>query len=365
MLSSKKSLFVQLSSFKKGVEVMTSYCIPKQIQSVVGCDVGGFAKAGRQLQFYRQLDNFVDLSYFYSPDVFLQKGWKWLYDNTLEFLKQYEVVYLFSVFMVEKFKFGDVRVFDFFLDAMKRSDVYGFNYTTAFQMYKYCIFLMAVRDSNCKAVQICLDPQEADLRAILGDGTERIYSLDGANTKFIPYYEIEERKWIGEIKTEKELEFMFKGTALTDDRKWLRDFASSVSPRDGFEFDVVGSRKSQGMKLLVNQSEYFYKLKQSKYTLVVPSYDKNSFSIQRFTDALFANCVPLVADTCCLDDLEWTFPEAYDLLLKSGWIVQIDKCFDRASCYNDDMRLVQQMLESLHLCLNEDEVLQEWRKLDV
>ena len=361
----QKSLLVQLSQFKRGVEVMTSICMPKQVHSITGCDLGMFYKYGRQLKLYKELDFCIDMSHLYLRDNILSLGWKKLYEETLEFLKDYDVVYCYSLFMTKHFKLGDQTRFNKFIEFSARDDKNGMGFRSTLNQNKFFTFMKALRDSDCKVVQICLDPQEASIQKVIGRECERVYSLDGDNTSFLPFYEYEEKKFIDSIECDKELDFMFKGTALSKDRDWLRDFANSIENTDSFILDVVGTGKNPGLKSLSCQSDYFYDLKRAKYSLVIPSYDKRSFSIQRFTDALFAGCIPLVLDTCCLDDFQWTFPEAYDLLQKSGWIVNTDNFIDKISCYNEDMEVASEMLECFHRCLSEDEIEKEWSVLDV
>jgi hypothetical protein len=49
---------------------------------------------------------------------------------------------------------------------------------------------------------------------------------------------------------------------------------------------------------LLSYDEYMKFVKQAKFTLVIPSYDVNCFSLRRFFEALTNGCIPLILDTC-------------------------------------------------------------------
>lgn len=57
----------------------------------------------------------------------------------------------------------------------------------------------------------------------------------------------------------------------------------------------------------VDRSVYLNKIEQSRFTLMLPSYDENCFSIYRFIESLSKKCLPIIHQSCILDDVEKSF----------------------------------------------------------
>lgn len=53
----------------------------------------------------------------------------------------------------------------------------------------------------------------------------------------------------------------------------------------------------------INRELYLQKIAESKYTLIIPSYDNNCFSLYRFLEAIHNDCLPLIHEDCPLDEI--------------------------------------------------------------
>lgn len=60
---------------------------------------------------------------------------------------------------------------------------------------------------------------------------------------------------------------------------------------------------------------YLNKIKQSRFTLIIPSYDKNCFSLYRFIESIHNDCLPLIHKDCFTEDVEKSFDVKFDQLI--------------------------------------------------
>lgn len=72
----------------------------------------------------------------------------------------------------------------------------------------------------------------------------------------------------------------------------------------------------QSSNKLLPYDVYLRLIKQSYFTLIIPSYDTTTFSLRRFVESLMNGCIPLILDTC---DMSWVTTNAlpYEQLLVS------------------------------------------------
>lgn len=77
---------------------------------------------------------------------------------------------------------------------------------------------------------------------------------------------------------------------------------NSECVKQGIVFRFFSRAKHQQMlsDKLLPYATYLELLKSAKYTLIIPSYDSNCFSLRRFAEALSVGCVPLVHEDCKL-----------------------------------------------------------------
>lgn len=107
-------------------------------------------------------------------------------------------------------------------------------------------------------------------------------------------------------KCDKQRDFVF---AMTDSWPDRRDRYNYILRMDHlceldsskFLFKYTTRRHNNQWKHngpLIPYEEYLQLIKTAKFTLSIPSYDENCFSLRRFFEALTNDCIPLVLDTC-------------------------------------------------------------------
>jgi hypothetical protein len=52
---------------------------------------------------------------------------------------------------------------------------------------------------------------------------------------------------------------------------------------------------------------YLNKISESRYTLIIPSYDNSCFSLYRFIESIHLDCLPLIHQDCNIDDVQRSF----------------------------------------------------------
>ena len=57
----------------------------------------------------------------------------------------------------------------------------------------------------------------------------------------------------------------------------------------------------------VGRSVYLNKIEESRFTLMLPSYDESCFSVYRFLESLDKNCLPIIHPSCIIRDIEKSY----------------------------------------------------------
>jgi hypothetical protein len=122
-------------------------------------------------------------------------------------------------------------------------------------------------------------------------------------------------KTIG-LENKKEYDFVFGYTVTTNDRKWLsnEDLFTGIDKSKIFALDKFLNKDT-----FIEYNEYLKYISKSKYTLVIPAYLQTSFSIIRFLESLYNNCIPLLYHTNYLDEV---FSDVTDKKLLTDLIVR-------------------------------------------
>lgn len=122
----------------------------------------------------------------------------------------------------------------------------------------------------------------------------------------------------------KKYDFVFGYTAsIETDRKYLSDFISN----NVYENDKVlifAKDKFVKRNNLIKQKEYFDKIKMSKFSLVAPSNDKDSFSFSRMLECISNGCIPLILEGCNIEIIKDNYIDLYEYI-KNNLIVNLDE----------------------------------------
>jgi hypothetical protein len=128
----------------------------------------------------------------------------------------------------------------------------------------------------------------------------RIQRLDS-----LQYFLLESEKSrsvIGEVK--KDYDIVFGFTAITKDREKSYDrikaFLNSLSNLKILTFE---KHKRLGIDTFVDRDTYLSFIERARFTFIIPPYDLTHFSIYRFVESVYNNCLPLIGNDVKID--EW------------------------------------------------------------
>lgn len=110
---------------------------------------------------------------------------------------------------------------------------------------------------------------------------------------------------------DKIFEFTFGYTVLKNSnrKKYIEDV--DLISKMFQNYNIFIRNDFNEINTLINQDEYVEKLKQSKFTFMLPSYDETCFSIYRFIDAIYSDCLPIIHKDCNIKEVE----KSYDINL--------------------------------------------------
>lgn len=109
-------------------------------------------------------------------------------------------------------------------------------------------------------------------------------------------------------EVEKDLDLCFGFTALTYHReKQYDDVMSSLNDNDNLVVKLFIRHKGLGIDTFVKRDEYLENILRARYTLMIPPYDLKHFSIYRFVESVYNNCMPLITKDVYVDDFVRSF----------------------------------------------------------
>jgi hypothetical protein len=170
-------------------------------------------------------------------------------------------------------------------------------------------------------IHIYVDPQEGSWNKINGANETNFffYQNPRIGAEYFPFVEWSFAKEIGS-KFQKRKKFAFGFTVVTEDRESLYHQLAALKEHD---INFLVKFPKLDIDTTVKRSDYSDMLKESEFTLVIPSYEDTDFSSIRFWDALVKGCIPFVLDSC---RWEQAFVEHPDLtkIIKEDLLVTVD-----------------------------------------
>ena len=163
---------------------------------------------------------------------------------------------------------------------------------------------MAFANANQLPVaHIIYDPNEVNWKecdVFKGECTRLFFygskRFDAINFDHINYY-------FQNLKVEpvkKLYNFAVSYTVLTPDRKMMWQYEDELNGLP--ESIVLKEDKYKKVREFIPKPQYLELLNDSYYTLVLPSYQRESFSYVRFIEAIAHNCIPLIMPECDLTE---------------------------------------------------------------
>lgn len=257
-----------------------------------------------------------------------------------EFIKSNKVknVFVIRAPMVSGFRRDSYSLVKSFMNGRDKDKSYGMKYEMTKQLFGKFIFLECCNSIN--VFHLCVDPYEADIGYAFGlKKVRRLYILKKETVSYCPMYEFNMKLSFDKVCKKKYNDFFFIGSAMTSERKFLYSVRDKLKD-DNINFELFDAKDNK--KNRISQTEYYKKVSESRYTIIIPPYDESTFSIIRFFEAVMADCVPLVMDNVDLHDLMITFPDIYNIV-KEKLVVSISDIKNRIKMYDVDKFIVDEI----------------------
>ena len=315
--------------------------------------------------FTNQLNDFIDdkifidlykgnkLSNLFYKDVSIEKllldkfdNWNDIENYITDFLKKFDVIIIHHSCMMSGFKNGDNKLINTFLTKYKINNKYSMNFSCIRKFLEKVMIMKVAADTGKKVIHIASDPQEPIFNDSLDfDSYKRYFILKRPNEKYIPCYEYEMFK-DGRKIIEKNIDLFFIGSIMTKDRYFLYDVYDEMKNIKGMRFEICDRDVYKANR--IKQNEYYDFLSKARYTIIIKPYEHDSFSIIRFFEAISNNCIPLILNDVCLNEVKNTFPDIYDIIIKYDIFVDINaKAIQkRMQNYDNDKSIIKEIKES-------------------
>lgn len=177
-----------------------------------------------------------------------------------------------------------------------------FKYLSVRSVKQYLIFLykIAKRD-NILLEHYLIDPQEFnyfDIDETLKYERYFQYTSERLNFERKDNFLNTYKEKCGATKKfiDNDLDFVFGYTVLTKDREnnmfeYLSDNLKDLNTV------LLVKDKYKGIDTFITKDKYLELLQRANYTLIIPAYDNTTFSIYRYIESIYNNCLPLILDT--------------------------------------------------------------------
>ena len=119
------------------------------------------------------------------------------------------------------------------------------------------------------------------------------------------------------FKRDKITDFTFGYTILekSDREEFTGDIQNMVSQFDTYNLYVKDYQTDTDTT--IDGDMYLDKLEESRFTMMLPSYDRHCFSGYRFIEALYQDCLPLIHPACNITDIQKSFDVDLSALVTS------------------------------------------------
>lgn len=226
-------------------------------------------------------------------------------------LRQYKNIFLFGGLLSEsgRLKRGSKRAAKF---PVNDHDQIRF-ISTGVVLTHVLALLKANRECGIPLHEVIYDTQEINLKDIHPDWRprENYWLYHGYDIERYGCRRLDSQQWFyanskpptGLVK---DIDFTVGYTIITPDRDSAPTYVADIANRFTSTALFVHDKLS-GTSNFVPRTEYLQWIGRSKYTAIIPPYDKSSISIYRMIESLQHDCIPLIHPECNIVELEQSF----------------------------------------------------------
>jgi len=145
----------------------------------------------------------------------------------------------------------------------------------------------------------------------------------------------------------KEYDFVFGMTSIMSSNNFrpkLIDELLKIDSNHDLKLKLFFKDKQKKINTFVNGFEYNEYISKSRFTLNIPSYDVEEFSMERFLEAIKRNCVPLIHDQCKYKEPLSIYPSILEIV-KKDCIVNTSNLVEKLTNI-DDVSIINKLKAS-------------------
>lgn len=133
----------------------------------------------------------------------------------------------------------------------------------------------------------------------------------------------------------KDYDLVFGLTVLTKKREaTYTRIKNSIDRIDNCKVQFFVKHKFLDIDTFVNRNHYLSYIQRSRFTLIATPYDKKQFSIYRFIESVYYDCLPLILNDVNVEDFKNTFE------IPDDKIKELTVSYDNIQFLEEDRRLV-------------------------
>ncbi|MCF7795962.1 uracil-DNA glycosylase family protein [Patescibacteria group bacterium] len=255
--------------------------------------------------------------------------------------------------LIDNFKFGNEEKIEEIYKKTLIDDEFSMYFFSMKNFYKRILFLYYfTKVLGVKITQFVDDPLEADLTKFNEDNN-RFYSYDNKqkNMKYFPFVEWNFVFGGYKKKLKKDFDFSFGMTSIMTKNKFrynlIGEFLDNEEnlKEENIKYNLFFKDKERNIKTFVNGFEYNEYLSRSKYTLTIPSYDVEEFSLIRFLEALDRDCVCFVHKNCYYKKGLINYPEILKIVERNLIVNNIKELIYKIKTLNYN-KIIKEIKES-------------------
>lgn len=313
-------------SGREGPNICRHFSIMEQFNSVDFLTYTWSDKSSKAIKRLSNLSinkNLIEHTEFYKDKGILLSDWEEVYRNlNVESLSKYDAIVMIGGLDFHNSYLGRnlSRVGKFPKDRGHMKWI-----SMAVQLVNILAMLKAHRTYGIPFHEVAFDPNEmsCDLFNVEYSVNDNYYLYHGYDVPKFNMKRLDSLQYYFNKKSPslfspgKNIDFTFGYTILDDSkRKHYPAYIQEVA-RNFKEVHIHLKNEFTGENTLIPGNDYLQKIKRTKYTYMLPSYNIHCFSIYRFIESISNDCLPLIHPDCNIQDVSKSFDVDFSVLMRN------------------------------------------------
>lgn len=204
--------------------------------------------------------------------------------------------------------------------------------STAAHLVNILALLKAHREFGIPLHEIAFDPNEMSCDLFHRDVSPKDnyhlyhgYAVPAFQMKRLDSLQHHFNKCVSLAYDDKNFDFTFGYFILDDSGRQHYPAVINEIASQFINKNVYCKNEFTGENTIIAGDLYLEKIKQSRYTYMLPSYNKHCFSIYRFIESIKNDCLPLIHSDCNIEDVSKSFNVDMSVLVRSTAFSESDR----------------------------------------